>query len=468
MKRKLENQVYDTALFPTEWRFSAAIVGLIRYFEYHHISYQKDCKWEGWEGIAYNEKDLTEARFLEFAESWYGASFPHKKAEQLLKQGCSRGNTWTEEQIKEINDSLKGNTILKKIVKVKFDGSNQEEILAVLEENRETIMKETFRNKSNMYAGFANSNLLFTEENPNCRLLGYNVDKGRKTRSLSYGFHKDAFQVTDIREFDWIPFAFSDTYESFFVNNNLDIHALCHTADKLKEIMERSREKRESDRTVLLKSMAEIEGLVEFDVEVISKRRDREYFESLYIRKEALQAMKELPDLALLDFRYKLGEGYWLNVQEEVLDCCINQMSLDSLIEQLLKLKEREQIGYLQVVIGQLIRLNVEWSDQMDKENKRRNIYIAKDYAKQTVEKLRREKKENKIRAYRQKLISAITFHDYDRVNEILLQLSDYAKISYPFVYCLFEDGEENKEVAFAFANALEAYEKESKEEKEA
>ena len=31
-----------------------------------------------------------------------------------------------------------------------------------------------------------------------------------------------------------------------------------------------------------------------------------------------------------------------------------------------------------------------------------------------------------------------------------------------------FEDGEENKEVAFAFANALEAYEKESKEEKEA
>ena len=37
--------------------------------------------------------------------------------------------------------------------------------------------------------------------------------------------------------------------------------------------MEQSREHRESDRTVLLKSMAKIEGLVEFDVEVISKRR---------------------------------------------------------------------------------------------------------------------------------------------------------------------------------------------------
>ena len=232
--------------------------------------------------------------------------------------------------------------------------------------------------------------------------------------------------------------------------------------------MEQSREHRESDRTVLLKSMAKIEGLVEVDVEVISKRRAREYFESLYIRKEALKAMKKLPDLALLDFRYKLGEGYWLNVQEEVLDCCINQMSLDSLIEQLLKLKEREQIGYLQVVIGQLIYLSVEWSEQMDKELKKRTMRSAENYARETVRVLLDRKKKNKIQSYRQKLISAITFHDYDRVNEILLQLSSYAEIKYPFIYYLLEDGEENKEVALAFAHALEAYEKESKEEKEA
>ena len=176
--------------------------------------------------------------------------------------------------------------------------------------------------------------------------------------------------------------------------------------------------------------------------------------------------MKAIPDLALLNFHYELGEG--INVQDEVIDCCINQMSLNSLIEQLLKIKEREQIGYLQVVIGQLIQLNVEWSQQMDKELKKRTIRSAENYAKKTVRTLLDRKKENKIRSYRQKLISAITFHDYDRVNEILLQLSDYVEISYPFIYCLFEDGEENKEVAFAFANALEAYKKESKEEKEA
>ncbi len=74
--------------------------------------------------------------------------------------------------------------------------------------------------------------------------------------------------------------------------------------------MDRSRESRESDRKILLKFMTEIKDFVEFDVEVISKRWDRKYFESLYIRKEALQAMKAIPDLALLDFRYELGEGY--------------------------------------------------------------------------------------------------------------------------------------------------------------
>ncbi len=80
-------------------------------------------------------------------------------------------------------------------------------------------------------------------------------------------------------------------------------------------------------------------------------------------------------------------------MQDEVIDCCINQMSLDSLIEQLLKLKEREQIGYLQVVIGQLIQLNVEWSQQMDKELKKRTIRSAENYAKKTVRTLLDRKK---------------------------------------------------------------------------
>lgn len=60
------------------------------------------------------------------------------------------------------------------------------------------------------------------------------------------------------------------------------------------------------------------------------------------------------------------------------------------------------------------------------------------------------------MNAYRQKLISALVFHDYDRVCEILLQLSGFSGISMPFAYKLYENPEENKSIAFSFANGLE------------
>nr|WP_305146583.1 type I CRISPR-associated protein Cas8a1/Csx8 [Anaerovorax odorimutans] len=456
----MENQKYDTALFPTEWRYSAAIVGLVRYFKNQGIAFEMDYEYDGWKGIAYCQEELTEERFLEFAEDYYGEAFPHRKAEEMLQ-----GDEWTDEQIKLINETLKGNTILKKTVKTKFDGGNREEILKILEDNRETIIRDSFKNKKNMYAKFANTNLLFTEENPHCRLVGYNVDEGRKTRSLAYGFEENAFQETDIWEFDWIPFAFSDTYESFFIHNNASIKSLCRTADRLKEIMEKTRDEKEGVRTTLLKSMAQAQDFIDFDVEVISKSQDKGYFESLFVRREALKALGKTSDLSLLRFRRELAPEYWLDVQKEVVDCCINQVSLDSLIETLFKIKEKEGTGYLNVVIGQLINLSLEWGEDMEKEKKKTSIYVAKQCGIDTVKKLRSQGKENKLKSYRQKLTSAIVFHDYDRVNEILLQLSAYAELPYPFAYSLFEDGEGNKEIAFAFINALDPSSGERKQE---
>ncbi|WP_269477489.1 type I CRISPR-associated protein Cas8a1/Csx8 [Hominibacterium faecale] len=460
MKIKLENQKYDTALFPTEWRYSAAIVGLVRYFKQQGIDFEMDYTYDGWKGIAYKQEDLTEERLIDFAEAYYGQAFPHRKAESLLNM-----EEWTEEQIKLVNENLKGNTILKKTVKTKFDSTNQEELLDILQKNRAVIIRDSFKNKKNMYAKFANTNLFLTEGNPHCRLQGYTIDEGRKTKSLSFNFEENAFQGTDMQEFDWIPFAFTDTYESFFINNNGSVKSLCHTANQLQEIMEKSKEEKEGARTILLKSMAKAQDFIDFDVEVISKSQDHEYFESLFIRKQALDALRKISDLSLLRFRTDLAPDYWLDVQKEVVDCCINQVSLDSLIEILLKVKEKKGIGYLNVVISLLIELNLEWGEEMEKENKRKNIYIAKGCAEKTVKKLRSEKKENKLDSYRKKLISAIVFHDYDRVNEIILQLSAYAEISYPFAYSLFEDGEGNKEVAFAFANGLDSNSEEKKQE---
>lgn len=61
----------------------------------------------------------------------------------------------------------------------------------------------------------------------------------------------------------------------------------------------------------------------------------------------------------------------------------------------------------------------------------------------------------NKLDSYKQKLTSSIIFKDYDRVCQILLQLSNYSGIEFGFVYDLYDDFEENKDLAYTFINAL-------------
>lgn len=465
MKIALENQKYDTALFPTDWRCSAAIVGLVRYFKQQKIDFEMDYEYEDWLGIAYNQENLTHERYLDFAEVFFEDEFFHKKAEKLLEH---QEGDWTEEQIKLVNEYLTANTILKKTVKQKFDGTNSEEIVERLKEQRYLLIKESFKNKKNLYANFANTNLLFTDANPHCRLLGYTVDEGRKTKSIAYQFKANTFLTSDMREFDWIPFAFSNTYESFFINNNVSVESLCHTADTLKEIVEEARQEKQSSRTVLLRSMVETKKFVDFDVEVISKRRDQDYFATLFIRKKSLEALGKISDFSLLRFRYEMGKDYWLDVQQEVIDCAINQMALDFLIETLLKIKENESNGYLSVVIGILITLSIQWGEQdMNEDTKKKYAYSARKAGEETADKFLREGNQNKLKSYRQKLTSAIVFHDYDRVNEVLLQLSAYIGISYSFAYPLFEDGEGNKEIAFAFINALDGNRNRTKQNQE-
>ena len=68
---------------------------------------------------------------------------------------------------------------------------------------------------------------------------------------------------------------------------------------------------------------------------------------------------------------------------------------------------------------------------------------------------LSRQEKSNKINSYKYKLVGAINAHDYDRVNEIILSLSSFVGIEFPFFYDLLENPEENKNIAISFASAL-------------
>lgn len=71
---------------------------------------------------------------------------------------------------------------------------------------------------------------------------------------------------------------------------------------------------------------------------------------------------------------------------------------------------------------------------------------------------------ENKIKAYRTKLISALVFKDYKKYCDILMQLANYVGAELDFAYNLFVDFEENKDIAYAFINGLGAKYSENKE----
>ena len=112
-------------------------------------------------------------------------------------------------------------------------------------------------------------------------------------------------------------------------------------------------------------------------------------------------------------------------------------------------LKSHNNHKYL---IFHLIKINQliykEEEDIMNEKQKR--VYAS---AKQVREVL--AGKEDKIRAYEQRLISAITLKDYDRVQEILLHLSSFTQVRMDFLIDLFEDFEGNKNLAYTFINLL-------------
>lgn len=437
MKTKLVDQAYNTCLETSDWRYSSAIVGLIQYFKDQDISYEMkaDC-------LYYNEEDLTEERFLSFVEHFYGEKLHHVVIENILKQPIC-----TEEQIKLVNEKLKANTVFKKVMKsVVFDGKNHQVILELINTHRDELIKETFRNKNEMYKNYCNPNALLSEVNESCRLVGYNLDFAKKGRSASYQFDKANFVGQDSLEMDFIPFAFVGARETFFINDNLDIQTLMGTYKVFKDRIEAAQQDGDKvdARKTLFKAIIEAEGFIDFDTEIVTKHQDKDYFETLYIRKQNLKVLRGIKDYyEVFCFSIKVTDKYWINVQEQVVNCILNNLRTDEMIELFLKKEEREYVVSKLIVLNNLIQGG---GVEMEKRTK-----MAYACAKEVARKL----EPNKISSYRQKLTSAIVFHDYDRVCEILLQLSNYTDVSFDFAYDLFENFEENKDIAYSFINAL-------------
>jgi CRISPR-associated protein Cst1 len=453
MKTVLESEYFDTMLEPTDWRYSAAAVGLVRYFNHYknlgeNIEYSKefDC-------IKFKQSDITEERYLKFAESYYKDEFHHIFAEKMLHSN----DKFSDELIKLVNEKLTANTIMKSIFgKIKFDGNNKIQILSLIDENRSLIIKETFRNKSNMYKNYSNPNLLLEQRHEECcRLNGYYVDAGKKGKSIAYNFNTSTHITNDEDVFDFIPFAFTDGREVFFINDNLSIGNLIYSNDMLKLKVSDATETKSGQkdvRKIFFAGIIESTDFIDFDVEVIVKNRDSSYFETMYIRKRAIEILKKIRDYNVFCFSYKVSESYYINIGNGVISCILNNLLLDEYIEMFLKLEGNKYLTNQFININMLIKNKEgEGGGTMNK-----SMYIALKSAERVAGSI----EANKLKSYRQKLTSAIVFKDYDRVCQILLQLSNFSGVNFDFAYDLYEDFEDNKEVAYTFINALKKEDK--------
>lgn len=456
MKTKIDYFDYDTLLQPTDWRFAAAVVGLCEYFDYFGIVYKvlydveekPDNYIHGFDGIIYKSEDITEEKYLEFAENYFEKYMTHKNILNILES-----QEFSEEQIKLVNDLVKSKTVLKGLFdKIKFDGTNKDIFISTIEENRAEIIKNIFKNGNNLYKNYCNERLIFTEDNSTCRLRGYNVDKDRKTSNLGFCFSKESFESNDILEFDFIPFAFSnsDMRETYFVNNNFSVKSLTQTNYAFSNQLSSTENK--DDKNKLMLVLQNSKDYISYDVEIISKSQDKAYYETFFVRLERLKKLRELSGKSL-NFVKKINDDYWFNLEKEVYMRCLNNVLLDDVILMMLKFyfDDNAGKGYIKSRTDMLIDINVSWkgNEIMDE------IKSAKSCGFLTSKKLIEMKSSNKINSYKQKIISALCAHDYDRAKEIILSLSAYVGMEFSFFYTFLENAEENKDLAFAFASAL-------------
>ena len=76
--------LYDTVLECLDWRYSAAIVGLIKYFNFSNESYAKIKYEQDEDSVSFNQEDITMERYLAFAEDYFKEDMFHKKVEEQL------------------------------------------------------------------------------------------------------------------------------------------------------------------------------------------------------------------------------------------------------------------------------------------------------------------------------------------------------------------------------------------------
>ena len=334
MKYDIDKNEYgfDTAISASDWKYSAAITGLLYYFK--ELEKKYEIKTLTIDEITdnfllYNKEDITEESYLNFIEAFYPEdTLVHKKIETQLKYT----KEFTPEIIKNINKNISTNTVLKNFFsELKFDGTNKKEILDVLNDNKHLIIEESY--KSKLYTNYCqvdkkgNSKLFESaKKNSPCRVRGYYFDPGRKSKATAYNFTSTSADYFDDEVFDFIPFAFTgNSFETIFLNDNLNLEILESMNFKLREYFSEEKEREISNIMTLKQEKAMKEGkndpieetsvsvslkkiflnilkkktdYIKYGMEIIYKNKERDYFETWYLRNDSIEVLKMVEDFS--------------------------------------------------------------------------------------------------------------------------------------------------------------------------
>lgn len=428
-------------LEPLDWRYSSAIVGLSRYLKYHSCNFSLTEDY-----IEFDDEDIVEEKYLKFAENYFKEVMHHITILENIDI-IYEDEDKEIEKIKLINDKLKANKILKNISsKIKYDGNNSNKIKELINDNRMDIIKNTYLNGKSLYSNFCNSSLLFKPPGKVCRINGFYIDMSRKSRGNAYKFDSKTFVYNDSKYFDFIPFGFSKDRESFFINCSVSVKKLISVND-----VDFNSTERNALRSELLLNLGTANSRIEFDVEVIIKNREQNYFETLFIRKEAISIFKKVNEETKKTLKYPcnirkitiFSSNEYLPIEKIVTESILNLTYLDNIIEFLLKNKEKKYLTSHLITINTLI-----YKGEKD-------MYYQYKQAQEDATKIRNKLQDNKLRTYEQKLITAISLKDYNKVKEILLHLSSVAQLPIRALIPLCLDFEKNKNLAYIFINSL-------------
>ncbi len=461
MKKELTDGDYNCKLIISDWRYSASVVGLIKYFDFLDLEEGEDYLIEE-DALYYNDQMLEKEKYLDFAEEHFKKYMHHKNLITLIEEYEEQVQQQDQEKLKklteEINSKFNANSIMKKVFKgKKIDNTSKKEIEGLLYKNKYDIIEQTYINGKKLYDKYCNKSSFFTNHNVISRLKGYYQDKGRKMKSLGYFFDKNTFKGEDFIEFDFIPFAFTKTREAFFINNNFNIKRLMDTYRKLNDKILLD------DRDVnkyLFDKVNNASTFINYDVEAIKISEDTGYYETVYIRSKAIDIFKNIGKYQVfIEKIIKINDKYYLNIEKEVVNCILNLNNIDYLIETLLKKSSNYILTSGLIVINNLI---YNGGEKMNEE-----IELAKKEAYYINVSLLKSGAKNKIDSFKNKLLSSIIAKDYDSFNVTLLKLSTYSNVKITFAYDLFDDFESNKNIAYTFVNALGTYYEGKKDEGE-